>query len=292
MQTRIPVNTAYAIGVAFAYALVSIFVRMAYDGGSNVLTVITARALFVLVALWSYLAWSGAKWRLPANERNISLALGVLLALSNFLLNQAIARLPVSNALLIFYTYPVLLSIVSWMTGKDKPTLRVAAALILSLVGLALTLQAKGGPLDPLGLAYAISAATSWGGLMYLSGRMLGGRKSQTHTLHMIMSATGIFVLACIITGDVMFPETASGWIGFAGAPLAYFVAIVGTMTAISVLGAVRTGFFMNFEAVGVIIFAALILEQYMNPLQLLGAALVIVSMFVFNASPRPASKN
>lgn len=50
---------------------------MAYDGGSNVLTVITARALFVLVALWSYLAWSGAKWRLPANERNISLALGV-----------------------------------------------------------------------------------------------------------------------------------------------------------------------------------------------------------------------
>jgi len=50
LQTRIPVNTAYAIGVAFAYALVSIFVRMAYDGGSNVLTVITARALFVLVA--------------------------------------------------------------------------------------------------------------------------------------------------------------------------------------------------------------------------------------------------
>ena len=127
---------------------------------------------------------------------------------------------------------------------------------------------------------------------MYLSGWMLGGRKSQTHTLHMIMSATGIFVLACVITGDVVLPATTSGWIGFAGAPLAYFVAIVGTMTAISVLGAVRTGFFMNFEAVGLILFAALILEQYMNPLQLLGAALVIVSMFVFNASPRPASKN
>jgi drug/metabolite transporter (DMT)-like permease len=292
LPSRIPVNTSYAIAVAFAYSLVSIFARLAYDGGSNVLTVVTARALFVLLALWAYLAWRGTPWRLPAKERNVSLALGVLLALSNFLLNQAIVRLPVSNALLIFYTFPVLLSIVSWMSGKDKPTLRIAAALVLSLIGLALTLQVKGGPLDPLGLAYAVAAAASWGGLMYLSGRVLGSRKSQVHTLHMIMTATGIFALACILTGDVVFPATGRGWVGFVGAPLAYFVAIVGTMTAISVLGAVRTGFFMNFEAVGVILFAALILEQYMNGLQLVGAALVIVSMFVFNAPPRPASKN
>lgn len=291
MTARIPVNTAYAIGVAFAYALVSICGRLAYDGGSNVLTVITARALFVLFALWGFLVWRGAQWRLPAPERNTSLALGLLLAFSNFLLNQAIALLPVSNALLIFYTYPLLLSIVSWLTGGGRPSLRVALALLLSLIGLALTLQVKGGPLDPLGLAYAASASATWGGLMHLSARMLGSRKTQAHTLHMLMAATMIFLLACAVTGSVSFPATTAGWIGFAGAPLAYFVAIVGTMTAIAALGAVRTGFFMNFEAIGVIIFAALILEQYMNALQLFGAALLILSMFIFNAPPRPSAK-
>ena len=291
MPSRLPVNTAYAIGVAFAYSMVTICVRLAYDAGSNVLTVITARALFVLLALWGYLLWRGTPWRLPAQERNVSLALGLMLAGSNFLLNQAIAHLPVANALLIFYTYPVLLTVVSWLTGKERPTLRIALALLISLIGLALTLQVKGGALDPLGLLYAISASASWGGLMYLSGRVLGSRKSQSHTLHMMMTATALFVGACIVTGDVAFPATTKGWIGFAGAPLVYFVAIVGTMTAVGVLGAVRTGFFMNFEAVGVILFAALILGQYFNPLQLLGAALVIVSMFVFNAPPKPAEK-
>ena len=102
LPSRLPVNTSYAIGVAFAYSMVSICVRLAYDAGSNVLTVIAARALFVLLALWGYLLWRGTPWRLPAKERYISLALGLLLAASNFLLNQAIAHLPVANALLIF----------------------------------------------------------------------------------------------------------------------------------------------------------------------------------------------
>lgn len=291
MPARLPVNTAYVIGVALAYSMVTIGVRLAYDGGSNVLTVITFRAVVVVLALWGFLIARGTQWRLPADERNISLGLGLLLALSNFLLNQAVALLPVSNALLIFYTYPLLLSIVSWIFGKERPTPRVVVALLLSLVGLALTLQVKGGPLNPLGLTCAILASVSWGGLMYLSGRMLGGRKSQTHTLHMMMSATLLFLLACVVTGDIALPTTTKGWIGFAGAPLVYCVAIVGTMAAVSALGALRTGFFMNFEAVGVIIFAALILEQYMNALQLAGAALVIVSMFVFNAPPRPAAR-
>lgn len=291
MTSRIPVNTPYAIGVACAYAMVTICVRIAYDGGSDVLTIITARALFVLLALWGYLLWRGTPWRLPASERNISLALGLMLAMSSFFLNQAIAHLPVSNALLIFYTFPVLLAITSWLSGKERPSLRIGFALLICLIGLALTLQVKNGPLDTVGLLCAASASASWGGLMYLSERTLGRRKSQTHTLHMMMTATGLFLFACVATGDIAFPATTTGWIGFIGAPLVYFIAIVGTMTALGVLGAVRTGFFMNFEAVGVILFAALILDQYMNALQLAGAALVIWSMFVFNASPRRAAK-
>jgi len=291
LPLRLPVNTAYAIGVAFAYAMVTICARLAYDGGASVLAVVTFRAVVVLLALWGFLAWRGTTRRLPANERNVSLALGLLLAGSNFFLNQAIALLPVSNALLIFYTYPVLLCIAGWMSGKDKPTLRIASALALSLIGLALTLQVRGGALDTLGILYAITAALSWGGLMFLSGRLLGARKSQVHTLHMMAAATALFVIAIAVTGDIALPATTNGWIGFAAAPVVYFVAIVGTMTAIGVLGAARTGFFMNFEAVGVILFAALILEQYLNGMQLFGAALVIVSMFVFNAPPRPAAK-
>lgn len=287
----IPVNNTYVIGVALAYAMVTISARLAYDGGSNVLSFIAFRAVIVTLALWVFLAWRGMTFRLEASERNASLALGLLLALSNFLLNQAIANLPVSIALLIFYTYPLLLAMVGWTTGRDRPTLRVIGALAISLVGLALTLQVKGGPLDPIGLIYAFSASASWGGLMLITGKVLGGRKTQVHTFYMMICATSVFALALLITDGLSLPETTRGWIGFTAAPIFYFMAFVGTMTAVSVLGAVRTGFFSNFEAVGVIIFAALILEQYMTPTQLLGAALVIIAMFMFNAPPRPSKR-
>jgi drug/metabolite transporter (DMT)-like permease len=216
----------------------------------------------------------------------------LLLALSNFLLNQAIANLPVSIALLIFYTYPLLLAIFGWVAGRDRPTLRVVGALLISLVGLALTLRVKGGPLDPIGLAYAFAASASWGSLMLVTGKMLGGRKTQVHTLYMMVCATVVFGIALLVTGGTSLPDTARGWVGFTAAPIFYFMAFVGTMTAVSVLGAVRTGFFSNFEAVGVIIFAALILEQYMTMTQLLGAALVIIAMFMFNAPAKPSKKD
>ena len=94
-------------------------------------------------------------------------------------------------------------------------------------------------------------------------------------------------VLALLWTGDLALPTATAGWVGFAAAPAFYLLAFVGTVTAVSALGAVRTGFFSNFESVGVIVFAALILGQYMSAMQMAGAALVITSMFIFSAPPR-----
>lgn len=284
---HLPVNNAYVIGVSLAYSMVTICARLAYDGGSNVLSFVAFRALVVTAVLAALLAWRGLSLRLPADERGACALIGLLLAGSNFSLNQAIALLPVANALLIFYTYPLLLALAGWLTGRDRPTLRMAGAMALSLVGLALTLQVQGGHLDPLGLLYAFLAAASWGGMMFMTGRLLGGRKTQVHTLHMMLAVSVLFALALLWTGDLALPTATAGWVGFAAAPAFYLLAFVGTVTAVSALGAVRTGFFSNFESVGVIVFAALILGQYMSAMQMAGAALVITSMFIFSAPPR-----
>lgn len=290
---QVPVNNAYVIGVALAYSMVTICARLAYDGGSDVLSFVTYRALAVTVALAALFSWRGFSLRLPTGERGACVLIGLLLAGSNFALNQAIALLPVANALLIFYTYPLLLAVADWVTGRDRPTLRMVGVMALSLVGLALTLQVQGGHLEPSGLLYAILAAASWGGMMFMTGRLLGGRKTQVHTLYMLLTASLVFSLALLLTGRLSPPGSVSGWIGFAAAPVFYLLAFVGTVTAVSVLGAVRTGFFSNFEPVGVIVFAALILGQTLNALQMLGAALVIASMFMFSAPPKspPAAR-
>ena len=284
MRVFLRINAAYVIGVAVVFSLVSIFARLAFDAGSNPLTVVTLRSVFTAAALWALHRARRIPWVLPPARRNASLALGALLAFATFAVNKSIEAIPVAIAMLIFYTYPLLVGAASWLTGAERFSLRAAAALLLAFAGLALTLQVEGGPLAAAGLAYSIAAALSWGALMYLSGRVFGEDESRPHTLHMALSSAAIFVAACAFTGDVALPATAKGWIGFAGVPITYCIAIVGTMAAASAIGAMRTSFYMNFDAVSTIVLAALILDQHLSAIQLFGAALVVLALFMFKA--------
>ena len=282
MRSVLPINASYVLGVAAVFSLVSNCSRLAYDSGSNALTVIAIRTAFVGAALWVFLNARRIPWRLPAGERYRALALGALLAFSTFALNKALEVIPVAIAILIYYTYPLLTSIVSWLTRTERFSLRVAATLVLAFSGLALALQVKEGPLDAGGLAYAIAASVGWGTMMYLTGRAFRGGDSRPRTLHMMLSAAVLFLLACALAGDVAFPATREGWIGFVGVPFLYGVAIIGTLAAVGAIGAMKTSFYMNFEPVATIVFSALVLDQFMTLMQLAGAGLVVVALLIF----------
>ena len=282
MRFAVPINAGFVLVVAAVYSLVSVSARVAYDSGSNALTVVTLRTLFVGAVLWIYLNARGVPWSLPPRDRYRALALGALLGICTFMLNKAIQIIPVAVAILVFYTYPLLTSIISWITGTERFTLRVAVSLLLAFAGLALTLQVKGGPLSASGLTYASLSAVGWGMLMYLTGRAFSGADSRPRTMHMMASAGALFIIACAVTGGVALPGTPAGWMGFAGVPLFYSFAIIGTMAAVGAIGAMKTSFYSNLESVTTILFSALILDQYMTPVQLAGAALVIFALTLF----------
>ncbi len=287
LRSALPANALFVLGVATVFSLVSICARLAYDSGSNALTVVAIRTSFVGIALWVYLRARRVSWRLPPVERNRALALGVLLAFSTLVLNKALEIIPVSIAILIFYTYPLLTSMASWATRTERFSLRVAIALVIAFSGLALALHVKGGPLNATGVAYAFAAAVAWGSLIYLTGRAFGGGDSRPRTLHMMASAGTLFLFACLISGDVALPVTQKGWVGFVGVPFVYSVAIIGTMAAVSAIGAMKTSFYMNLEPVTTILFSALVLEQFMTVTQLAGAGLVVVALLIFRMPPR-----
>lgn len=286
MPFAFPANALYVVGIATVFSLVSICARLAYDAGSNALTIVTMRTLFASVLLVLLLNARRVDWKLPRHERNWALGLGAALALGTFLLNRAIQEIPVTIAILIFYTYPPLTSVLSWVTGTERFSLRVLLTVVLAFVGLALALQVKGGALDAGGLAYAVGASATWGVLMYLTGRKFRGGDSRPRTLHMMLSSATLFIVVCAATGEVAFPTTPKGWLGFAGVPFTYSIAIIGTMAAVSAIGAMKTSFYMNFEPISTIIFSALVLDQYMTPLQLFGALLVVVALSIFKLPP------
>ena len=95
-------------------------------------------------------------------------------------------------------------------------------------------------------------------------------------TFHLQISAGLIYLVICLIVGDVALPQTAKGWGGLIALPLFYAASTLGFFGAIALIGSIRASLLMNLEPVFTIAAGFLILSQVLTPLQLAGAALVI----------------
>ena len=277
---------AHLLGVAVAFSLVAICTSVAIAHDATPLTVVTVRTLGTLALLLAYFRLAGVSLSVPPRERAIALAIGVPLCLNNYLLNVAIAEIPVPLVVLIFYLWPALTAVASWALGKARFSGRLAAGLALAFGGIALALDVEFTAAQAKGVWCAAGAAVAWTTTFLLTGHFFHGRDTRPATFHMILFAGVVFVLACAVTRDVTLPVGALGWGGLAGTGFFYAIAMIALFVATTRLGSMRTGFYMNFEPVSAVLLSALLLGQTLAPVQLAGAALVVAALFLFRPPP------
>ena len=279
---RSPLAGTLFVGlIAISFALNSACGGVAFEGGSNALTVLSARLTFGALMLYCVLRALGVKCRLDAVKRRNALLLGLLLGLYSYGLFGAIEHIPVALAVLTFYTYPVFTGLGAWITGQERPSRVVLAALAVAFCGLALALNVPGAGFNWTGIGLAILASVAITVLILLSGRLIGSGDSRPVTLHMLISGAGVMTLAMFVFDAAELPVTTKGWIGFAAVPIFYTLSITGFFVAVTWIGAIRTSIIMNFEPISSMLFGYLLLDQSLAPSQLLGAALVITAIGV-----------
>jgi drug/metabolite transporter (DMT)-like permease len=96
-----------------------------------------------------------------------------------------------------------------------------------------------------------------------------------------------VFLAVTFAAHTWRLPTMPVGWLGIAGVTLFYALGTIGIFAATARDGPMRTGFFMNFEPVATVLLSALILDQRLAAVQLVGAALVIAALFLFRPPPR-----
>jgi drug/metabolite transporter (DMT)-like permease len=264
--------------------MVGICTGLAFGAGANPLTVVTLRTVGTVLVFLVYFRMAGVSLRLPPRERLVALGLGLPLCLNNYLLNVAMSEIPVPLAVLIFYLWPAITSLASWLSGREQFRWTGLAGLLAAFGGLALALDVDFTAAQAHGVWCALGASLAWSVVYLLMGRWFAGRDTRAPMYYMILTATAVFVAACLITRDIELPQRPSGWIGVVGVPFFYAFAMIGLFWASARLGAVRAGFFMNFEPLAAILLAALILDQVLAPVQLAGAALVIAALYLFRS--------
>ncbi len=273
---------AHVLVVATAFAMVGVCTGLALEGGANPLTVVTVRAVGVLALFLAYFRLAGVSLAMTGRDRAVAMAIGCLLCLNNYTINAAIGEIPVPLAILIFYLWPAITSVAAWALGKDRFRWRSLCGLVLAFVGVGLALNVDFTAAQARGVWLALISAFAWSGVFLLTDHCFHGRDTRPAVFWMTVTTAAIFVLAVAVTRDAAFPSSPAGWTGILGVPFFYAFAVIGLFVAATALGPVKTGFYMNFEPIATVLLSALVLGQYLAPIQLAGAALVIAALFLF----------
>ncbi len=289
LQSRPWFGVVLALCVAASFAAGSASAGLAFRHGTDPLTVTTVRTAAAALTLLLALRLRGTSIALQPRARRNALALGILVALYSWGLYQAVALMPVALAVLTFYLYPLLTGVVAWTTRRERFTTRAAIALALAFLGLTLALNLRSGVIPPaLGIACALGAAVCFTGQLVLSSAVMGGNPAQPVALHMLASAAGLYVVVCLALGHFNLPHDDIGWTAFVASTVCYIGAAIGLYTAISLLGPVKSALVLNIEPVFSMMFGYLLLAQTLTPLQIAGAALVVMAITLGRA-PRAA---
>jgi len=250
--------------------------RVALDHGTSVTTAVAVRSGFTALFLLGLMRVSGVAMALPRATLAQGMAVGLVIAIQSFCLYSSVARIPVALALLAFNTFPMLLALLSWVSGEERPRPAVLAAMPVALVGLALALDIFGKPVDPLGIAWALGAAVSFALALFLTARWLKDVDGRLRTfLTMIVTAI-VVLIAGSVARAFAFPQAPAGWLGLALLSVFYGVAITSLFIILPRLGPANYAVVLNFEPIAVLFIAWVVLGQAVSGLQIAGAFIVI----------------
>lgn len=267
---------------ALSFSAADILGKVVFNDGMDVLSFVTARGVLTALFFWFWLRGSPPSRPHTRRERVVSLTLGVLFAANVFCLLGAIKLLPLSIAILTYFTYPLLTGLAGAATGIDRVGWRGVAAALAAFVGLAMMLGARLGDVSLLGVAGALAASGMRVASMLVTRASLHGSDSRLNTWYSLAPSAIIFVAASLIMRDWSPPATIGGWTAFVGMSVTSTISVLTIFISISRVGPFRTALIMNLEPLVTTLGSVLLLGEVMRPVQAVGGAIMLAALCVF----------
>ena len=283
--------------IAVVFGANHVAARLAFDHGLSVTTAVAIRSAGTAIAVLLLMVALGVKLALPPTTLARALLIGAVLAVQSYCLYSSVARIPAALALLVFNVHPILLTLLSWATGGERPATRSLIAMPFALVGLALALDAfrigEPGSIAGrwaelgAGVAFALAAAVAFATAMWLSARWLGGIDGRLRSCVTMATVGALAFVAGTATGTLAMPADREAWIGLALLTLFYGTAITSLFMVLPRLESASDIAALNFEPIAVLLGAWMLLGQSLEPLQIVGTVIVVASIVAIGSGKR-----
>jgi drug/metabolite transporter (DMT)-like permease len=291
-------GVALLLTIAATFASNHVAARLAFDHGANVATAVAVRSAGTALFVLALLRHGGVAPRMPLPTLGRAVAIGLLVSIQSLCLYSAVARIPVALALLAFNTFPLLLGLISWAAGGERPSRRAFVAMPIALAGLALALDVAGLARPPAGdasapasmatgVAFALGAAASFASALYLTTRWLGTTDGRLRTLVLMLVVAAVAIAGGALGGSFHWPRDAIGWGALAALTVLYGSAITALFVLLPRLGAVNNAAVLNFEPIAALLLGWVVLDQQVAPIQIGGAMVVIGAIVMLTTGRR-----
>ncbi len=295
-----------------------------YDTGMDWLGLLIWRFAIGAALAWLWVAMSGGRRSaarlLSRRQLLVALGLGTLYCGNAGTYYAGLETVPAALAGVLVYTYPVIVAVLSLRFATRLPGRRPWIALGLALVGVVLALGGIAVDTAPplLGIGLVMLSPVIYAVWIILSARLSGERRDRVGseapmgggdvdgggggepapaadaavTTAVMMTATAIvFAVLGIATGQPPDPRLvpAASWpgllaIGF----VASFLAIQTFYAGARRIGAAQAALVSTVEPVYIVVLAGIFLNQRLEPMQLVGAGLILVGVVIAQTGPRP----
>ena len=276
---------AFASAIVFATGIT--LVAVIYEDGANVHAVNLSRVLTFAAVMALILAMRRISPILPPRQAFQCILVGLLFCAELYGLLSSVRYIPVGLAMLIMYTYPLMIAIAGWVSGTESFSVDRLLAILAAFAGLALALGTPDAEIDWRGVAWAVFTAVTFSAVLIVSGRTMRDVDRRILMLYLTSTAAAIVGVVSLTLVSLEWPRTHQGWMFLAASTGLYVLASTLLYAALKMIGPFRTAIIDNSAPVWAIVLAALLLGQRMNAVQLFGGALVIGAVLLVQLSLR-----
>ena len=293
---RFWLGSAAALVSAIAFASNVVLSKLAYDFGTNLHALNLIRAAVFLSCLLVAVWLSGSQVSIKRNELYRCLVLGVLLCAEMYLLLASVLFIPVAMAILVFYTYPIMIAVWTWRTGRHHLSYLGLGVMALAFIGLIITLTGS----DTLlvgwdgrnGIALALVSGICLAAILLLSEQVLEKQPAKIMMLYMLLSATAVVGFVSLFLAELTWPASLPGWLALCGSSVLYVVATLLLFKAVDLVGSLQTAIIDNTSPIWAMILGVIVLGQWLSAQQLIGASVTVAAVMLLQWITRPKSQN
>jgi len=252
--------------------------KLVTDAGLPVPAYLAVRFAVAAVLLAAALAVTGQPLAVARGERWRLVVLGMAgYGLEAGLFFAALRHSSAATATLLFFTYPVLVTLLVAATGRGLPGGLVVVALCSSVAGAALVVVAgRGLVISGVGVLFALAAALVFS--LYLLGAdvVLDRTNSLTGSMWVSAAAAAALAAAAAVSGTGAWPAGLAQWGPVLGSGAFTAGAFVCLLAGLRRIGPVRAAIVGATEPLAASVLAVIFLGESLGAATVLGGTLIL----------------